>query len=173
MQADDKQPTKAATPGRNRFQISDLDFEIPAVPADDAAPAGHDEKETNVAQRGSQKASETRVFEPQSEELESIGLIYCRAGLRKGQIQQLKKRRNEFGRALDCDFVVEDDHASAHHGALLLDGGVWKAFDFASSNGTFVNGTRLGSDAPNPMELKDDDTIKVGNSEFVFKQIKI
>jgi pSer/pThr/pTyr-binding forkhead associated (FHA) protein len=171
VQEDDKS-TKAGA-ARNRFQISDLDFEIPAIPSGGAGAAGHDEKETKVALRDSSKPSGTQVFVVQSEELDSVGLIYCRTGLRKGQIQQLTKRRNEFGRALDCDIVVEDDHVSAHHGAFLLDGGVWKAFDFASANGTFVNGKRLGSEGPNPADLADDDTIKLGNREFVFKQIKV
>lgn len=174
MQPDEERSTAAEGAKRSRFQISDLDFELPVVPSAEAGSSeDREEKETKVSAGAPGPKAETHVFVAQPEELESIGFLYCRTGLRKGQLQQLKKRRNEFGRALDCDFVVEDDHVSAHHGAVLLDGGVWKAFDFASANGTYVNGKRLGSDATNPIELQDDDAIQLGKSEFVFKQIQI
>ena len=177
MATNDK-PTRDAASAPKRFQISDLDFEAPPVPAMPPASVspsgspGYDAKETRVSPAPLAKSEGTQVFEAPTEELDKIGLLYCRKGLRKGQFSLLKQRRNEFGRALDCDVVVEDDHVSAHHGAFLFDNGNWNAFDFASANGTFVNGIRLGSQGPNPTALKDDDVINVGSSEFVFKQIQ-
>ena len=44
-------------------------------------------------------------------------------------------------------------------------------FDFASTNGTFVNGKRLGVEATNPLELQDGDIVSIGETELVFKRI--
>jgi hypothetical protein len=107
----------------------------------------------------------------QETEMDSVGWLYCRRGLRKGQLYQLKKVRNEMGRASECEVTIEDDFASAHHGAVVVETGAWKVFDFASTNGTFINGKRLGVDTANPLELNDGDVVSIGDTELVFKRI--
>lgn len=104
-------------------------------------------------------------------EISAVAWLYCRKGLRKGQLYQMKKRRNEFGQSSGLDIPIEDDFASGHHGAILLEETAWKLYDFASTNGTFINGKRLGSEEANPVMLKDGDVISVGDTELVFKMI--
>lgn len=113
----------------------------------------------------------TKVRGGAAEALESVAWLYCLKGEGRGQLYQFRKRRTELGRAADCDVVIEDAYASAHHGAVLFDGGAWNLCDFASSNGTFVNGKRLGGEAQNPFELQDGDSIVIGETELVFKRI--
>lgn len=112
----------------------------------------------------------TVVLKPEAD-LGSVAFLYCRRGLRRGQLVKLVKQRSEFGRAADCDVPMEDNAASAHQGAILLEESVWKIFDFASTNGTLVNGHKLGRDGANPAPLADGDSIVVGETEYVFKQI--
>jgi hypothetical protein len=103
--------------------------------------------------------------------ISAVAWLYCNAGRRKGQLYQFRKERNEFGRAADCDIPIEDDFASAHHGAILLEGADWKIFDFASTNGTVVNDQKLGAEVENPRLLVDGDKIVIGDSSFIFKRI--
>jgi pSer/pThr/pTyr-binding forkhead associated (FHA) protein len=110
------------------------------------------------------------IVKPRGPEISSVAWLYCQKGLRKGQLYQFRKQRNEFGRAPDCDVMVEDEYSSAHHGAVLLEEGVWKIYDFASTNGTILNGKRLGVDSPNPSELNDRDVVTIADPELVFKK---
>jgi hypothetical protein len=102
-------------------------------------------------------------------EIKQVAWLYCRKGLREGQLYQFRKKRNELGRASDCDVFIEDGYAGGHHGAVVLDEDEWKLFDFASTNGTKVNGKRLGTEAPNPTVLNDGDVIEIGDTELTFK----
>lgn len=115
-------------------------------------------------------SGDTVVIRPETE-IGTVGIFFCRKGLRRGQLFLLRKARSEFGRAADCDVMIEDVAVSSHHGAFLLEDGVWQIFDFASANGTLVNNERVGKGAPNPRPLHDGDTITLGESEWVFKQI--
>lgn len=103
--------------------------------------------------------------------LESVAWVYCSKGLRRGMLFQFREERTEFGRAPDCDLPMEDDYIGNRHGAFVLQDAEWKLFDFASRNGTFLNGKRLGSEIENPATLADGDTITVGDSEFRFKRL--
>lgn len=113
---------------------------------------------------------DTVVIRPETQ-IGTVGILFCRKGLRRGQLFLLRKERSEFGRAADCDVMIEDVAVSSHHGAFLLEEGAWQIFDFASANGTLVNGERVGKGTPNPRPLQDGDTITLGESEWVFKQI--
>jgi hypothetical protein len=63
--------------------------------------------------------------------------------------------------------VTTDSTVSSEHANILHKRGVWFLEDEMSSNGTFVNGEELKP--RNPVEIKDNDMIKVGNTEFKFK----
>ena len=131
------------------------------VAADDLEDAGREFGE----ERG------TQFYGATPEPFESVAWFYCVQGPDQGRLCRFAKRRTEFGRALDSDLTVEDAYASARHGAVVFDGGAWRLVDFASSNGTFLNGKRLGTDTTNPTDLQDGDRIALGETEFVFKRI--
>jgi hypothetical protein len=104
-------------------------------------------------------------------DISAVAWIYCLKGKRHGQLYQLKKQRNEFGRANDNDILIEDDLASNHHGAIVLEDGIWKIFDFASTNGTTVDGKRVGKECANPIQLDDGTKFAIGDTEFAFKKL--
>ena len=67
------------------------------------------------------------------------------------------------GRADDNDIVVPEVLASRHH-ATLTQTPLGTEIHDTSSNGTFVNGTRVGSAI-----LTDDDVVTIGNVDLVFR----
>jgi S1-C subfamily serine protease len=67
------------------------------------------------------------------------------SGGQVGQREILDKDRIRLGRALDNDviFTSQDLRASAHHGEIILDGDQFFIQDLQSTNGTYLNGTRV------------------------------
>jgi hypothetical protein len=77
----------------------------------------------------------------------------------------LKVGLNTLGRSGDNDVVVPDAFVSRRHCAILVHHDrACELHDTASKNGTFLNGTRLGS----PTRLKPGDEVRVCNRQFVF-----
>ncbi|OBG30972.1 ABC transporter ATP-binding protein [Mycobacterium alsense] len=68
-----------------------------------------------------------------------------------------------IGRAADSDIVVSDVLASRHH-ATLVQTPLGTEIRDNSINGTFVNGTRVGSAI-----LTDDDVVTIGNVDLVLR----
>ena len=66
-----------------------------------------------------------------------------------------------IGRDASCDFVISDVVISRQHAKLTLQGGRCLIEDMGSSNGTFINGNRLGS---SPVPLAPGDQIQLGNA---------
>jgi predicted component of type VI protein secretion system len=69
-----------------------------------------------------------------------------------------------LGRAADCDVLVDDPSVSQKHAAILWDGKTGLLRELGSTNGTFLNGIKLGSRAP----LRTGDDVSVGRSHFVY-----
>lgn len=64
-----------------------------------------------------------------------------------------------IGRASDCDLILEHPKVSRHHAELLrIDGVSFELRDLGSTNGTFVNGVRVGSQM-----VGDGDEIRLGS----------
>lgn len=55
-----------------------------------------------------------------------------------------------FGRSNNCDIVVKDNHMSRRHAEINLKGGVLRIVDLQSSNGTCVNGEKVGEKVLKP-----------------------
>ena len=56
-----------------------------------------------------------------------------------GKMIPMNSQRLLFGRADDCDVVVDDPNVSRHHASALLLNGLVMLVDLNSSNGTLVN----------------------------------
>jgi len=69
-----------------------------------------------------------------------------------------------IGRAIQSDIVVTSRRVSREHACLRREG--WRVVleDLGSTNGTFLNDERI----LDPVELRDDDRIRVGDVTFVF-----
>jgi hypothetical protein len=69
-----------------------------------------------------------------------------------------------IGRAVENDVVVTSRRVSREHARLQREG--WRVIleDLGSTNGTFLNGERV----LNPVELRDEDRIRIGDVTFIF-----
>ena len=73
-------------------------------------------------------------------------------------------RKSVMGRK-GCEIVLEDKILSTRHCELNLKGEFLTIKDLDSTNGTFVNNTRVEGE---PMALRDGDEIRIGSTEFVY-----
>ena len=74
-------------------------------------------------------------------------------------------RRVRIGRQADNDLVVTDPGVSRHHAEVTNERGTCTLRDLGSTNGTTVNGTRVGEHA-----LRDGDRIHLGSSVVEFRR---
>jgi diguanylate cyclase (GGDEF)-like protein len=76
-----------------------------------------------------------------------------------GRMFKLERTETVLGRSVDVQFQVEDDGISRKHAKLMKSaGGDFQIVDLGSTNGTFLNGTRVDI-AP----LRDGDKLQVGS----------
>jgi FHA domain len=83
----------------------------------------------------------------------------------KDYIYPLKVGLNTVGRMPDNDVVIHDPYISRRHFAILVHAGDGcEVHDFASKNGTLVNGCRING----PTRLNSGDEIQMCNQRLVF-----
>ncbi|MGB9762418.1 MAG: VWA domain-containing protein [Minisyncoccia bacterium] len=93
-------------------------------------------------------------------------------GEREGEDFRITKNDFKIGRDpnLQCDLVLSDSTVSKEHCKIKVDeNNRVFIYDLASENGTYVNDKEIVG----PVELKDDDVIKIGKIKFVFKLNKL
>jgi hypothetical protein len=83
-------------------------------------------------------------------------------GDRKGTSIRLDRREITIGRAENSDLVINDEYASTHHAKLVLINNDWMLQDLNSTNGTFVDGNRVGT----PIVVKIGTPIRIGKTAF-------
>jgi pSer/pThr/pTyr-binding forkhead associated (FHA) protein len=72
----------------------------------------------------------------------------------------------EIGRANTADISLPDDKkASRNHARVEKDGEGWVIVDLSSTNGTFVNGQKIGQ-----KKLSPGDEVRIGNTILVFRE---
>ena len=81
-----------------------------------------------------------------------------------GQDHQIQFRSTTMGRSLDCGVIISDVRISREHSRIFYEGHHWYIEDLQSTNGTFLNNERITK----VMELRDGDTIQVGDTPFSF-----
>lgn len=77
----------------------------------------------------------------------------------------LDRPRLTFGRAPSNDVQLDDNTVSGQHAAIEWRPEGWTVSDLGSSNGTHVNGRRIGQ----PRVLNPADTLRLGHTELVFR----
>jgi DNA-binding NtrC family response regulator/pSer/pThr/pTyr-binding forkhead associated (FHA) protein len=88
------------------------------------------------------------------------------AGARSGtQFLLAPDRQNRIGRGLECDVILADPLASRVHAIVVCQDGDWWVRDAGSRNGTYVSGQKVDE-----ARVIDGAMLKVGSSEFEFRQ---
>lgn len=68
-----------------------------------------------------------------------------------------------IGRSSESGLVIRDDYTSSHHARLSKRGDIWTIQDLGSTNGTYLNGSRL---TDKPVQVPLGATVKVGATTF-------
>jgi hypothetical protein len=90
-------------------------------------------------------------------------ILWAKEGDRRGRIYKIKDGA-VLGRK-DGDLVLDDAKVSNPHAKFVVENDDFVIWDFGSKNGTFVNGERIRA----ATIIKENDTVKIGDSLFVLK----
>ena len=75
------------------------------------------------------------------------------------------KENTTIGRSKRCHVFIDDPFLSKNHARIFLKDGSFYVEDLGSTNGSFLNGRRLGSQS---VRIKDSDKLSFGNISFIF-----
>jgi pSer/pThr/pTyr-binding forkhead associated (FHA) protein len=78
----------------------------------------------------------------------ALAYVVIRSGMLKGQRIALRTPVANVGRADYNDLVIPDDSVSTVHAKFQRREGIWILVDLDSTNGSFVDGERVGGEAP-------------------------
>jgi hypothetical protein len=103
--------------------------------------------------------SPTLVSEPTGSTATKLVII---EGEKTGQMVRLERREITLGRSPDSDLIVDDEYASTHHAKLILINNDWLIQDLNSTNGTYLDGSRVGT----PAVVNLNTPVRVGKTVF-------
>ncbi|HEY7983388.1 MAG TPA: DUF3662 and FHA domain-containing protein [Ktedonobacterales bacterium] len=83
-----------------------------------------------------------------------------------GEVRQLDRPVIHIGRHTGNEFVVNDKRVSRYHAEIRYERGQFVLYDLGSLNGVAVNGVVTHQ----PVTLRNNDHIAVGNHEFIFQR---
>ena len=69
-----------------------------------------------------------------------------------------------IGRNPDCTISIDDLYMSSQNTQLWFEDGEWYIADMGSTNGTYINGKKMGEE---PLILDGGDKIRIGQVEFL------
>jgi hypothetical protein len=95
-----------------------------------------------------------------------VGWLVAMSGEQKGDDFRLHDGQNMIGATTDCQISLTDSTVTARHASLRYQEGKFLLTDLDSTNGTYLN------DRPDRIareELKDNDTIRIGEVVLKFK----
>lgn len=95
-----------------------------------------------------------------------VGWLVAMSGEQKGDDFRLRDGQNILGSAPDAEVQIKDPTVSSKHASLRYKDSKFFLTDLDSSNGTFLND---GATAIAREELKDNDTIRIGEVVLKFK----
>lgn len=84
----------------------------------------------------------------------------------QGQPMKLTKPVIQIGRHLTNDVVINGKRVSRHHAQIRFEHGQWTLYDLGSTNGVGINGALTHQ----PVPLKNNDRVTVGEFEFIFQR---
>jgi hypothetical protein len=87
-------------------------------------------------------------------------------GAKEGLEIPLPAEQITIGRSSDSGLVIRDDYTSTHHARLLKWNEGWVIQDLDSTNGTFLDGTRVAV----PTQVRLGATVKIGTTSFELRR---
>jgi hypothetical protein len=88
------------------------------------------------------------------------------SGPKEGLEIELPSEQLAIGRSSESGLVIRDDYTSTHHARLLLWKEGWVIQDLDSTNGTFLNGTRVTLPTPVPLGTP----VTIGTTTFELRR---
>jgi hypothetical protein len=117
-------------------------------------------------QQGEEKTQAIDLRQFQKEDRQVVGWIVAQSGNHRGLDFRLFNGKNVIGTAADCDIVVTDGFLSARHCTIRYESGNFVVIDLDSRNGTYVNQKKISKE-----DLIDNDTLRLGKTDFKFKSL--
>lgn len=97
---------------------------------------------------------------------ENATRLVITSGTKSGAEFPLGHDEITIGRSSDSAIIIRDDYTSTHHARLMQWNGRWMIQDLDSTNGTFLNGSRVTVPTPIPLGA----TVKVGATTFELRR---
>jgi len=97
---------------------------------------------------------------------ENATRLVITSGAKNGSEFPLGHDEITIGRSSDSAIIIRDDYTSTHHARLMQWNGRWMLQDLDSTNGTFLNGSRVTVPTPIPLGA----TVKVGATTFELRR---
>ncbi len=97
---------------------------------------------------------------------EVVGWLVIMNGAQKGTDYRLYPGKNSLGAGADNDVVITDEYLSTRHAYIRYEDNKYELVDADSTNGCFVNDKKVTKE-----ELIDNDSIRLGRTEFRFKAL--
>jgi pSer/pThr/pTyr-binding forkhead associated (FHA) protein len=87
-------------------------------------------------------------------------------GPKEGLEVELPSEQLTIGRSSESGLVIRDDYTSTHHAKLMLWNDRWVIQDLDSTNGTFLDGSRVTV----PVEVPLNTPVKIGTTSFELRR---
>lgn len=97
---------------------------------------------------------------------ENASKLVITSGAKTGSEFPLGRDEITIGRSSDSAIIIRDDYTSTHHARLMLWNGTWMVQDLDSTNGTFLNGSRVTVPTTIPLGAP----VKVGATTFELRR---
>lgn len=88
------------------------------------------------------------------------------SGPKQGMEIDLPAEQLTIGRSSESGLIIRDDYTSTHHARLMLWNEDWVIHDLDSTNGTFLDGTRVTLPTPVPV----GSTVTIGTTSFELRR---
>lgn len=97
---------------------------------------------------------------------ENTKRLVITSGAKQGLEIPLGEEPLTIGRSADSGLIIRDDYTSTHHARLFLWGQDWAIQDLDSTNGTFLDETRVGVPTAVPLNTP----VRIGTTTFELRR---